>query len=412
MKISILTLGCKVNQAESAMIEGNLRKHGISIVSLYEHPDYCVVNTCTVTAKSDYQSRQLIRRAFKAGAKVLVTGCYSELKPDEVRKMVGVHEIVKNSDKLQIIKTLTNNTKSYSLCYFGRSRPYIKVQDGCNNACTYCIVQKARGRSRSVEVSEVVRQAVEFESEGYNEIVLTGIHLGVYGIDLIPKKNLSNLIRTLLDKTKIPRIRLSSLDVNEIDDEIIELLQEIRLCKHVHIPVQSGDNNILKRMHRKYTTDDYKTVINKIKTKITDISIGTDVIVGFPGEGEKEFKNTKTFLDSLPLTYMHIFPFSSRPNTVASQMPMNVSSSVKKERVNELKVLHTKKKQAYLNSQIHKILDIIIEEQGNETYSVGTSSNYLKVKVYENWHPKKSLIYVRISEREGDMLRGIDIDKM
>lgn len=412
MKISILTLGCKVNQAESAMIEGNLRKHGISIVSLYEHPDYCVVNTCTVTAKSDYQSRQLIRRAFKAGAKVLVTGCYSELKPDEVRKMVGVHEIVKNSDKLQIIKTLTNNTKSYSLCYFGRSRPYIKVQDGCNNACTYCIVQKARGRSRSVEVSEVVRQAVEFESEGYNEIVLTGIHLGVYGIDLIPKKNLSNLIRTLLDKTKIPRIRLSSLDVNEIDDEIIELLQEIRLCKHVHIPVQSGDNNILKRMHRKYTTDDYKTVINKIKTKITDISIGTDVIVGFPGEGEKEFKNTKTFLDSLPLTYMHIFPFSSRPNTVASQMPMYVSSSVKKERVNELKVLHTKKKQAYLNSQIHKILDIIIEEQGNETYSVGTSSNYLKVKVYENWYPKKSLIYVRISEREGDMLRGIDIDKM
>lgn len=412
MKISILTLGCKVNQAESAMIEGNLRKHGISIVSLYEHPDYCVVNTCTVTAKSDYQSRQLIRRAFKAGAKVLVTGCYSELKPDEVRKMVGVHEIVKNSDKLQIIKMLTNNTKSYSLCYFGRSRPYIKVQDGCNNACTYCIVQKARGRSRSVEVSEVVRQAVEFESEGYNEIVLTGIHLGVYGIDLIPKKNLSNLIRTLLDKTKIPRIRLSSLDVNEIDDEIIELLQEIRLCKHVHIPVQSGDNNILKRMHRKYTTDDYKTVINKIKTKITDISIGTDVIVGFPGEGEKEFKNTKTFLDSLPLTYMHIFPFSSRPNTVASQMPMYVSSSVKKERVNELKVLHTKKKQAYLNSQIHKILDIIIEEQGNETYSVGTSSNHLKVKVYENWHPKKSLIYVRISEREGDMLRGIDIDKM
>lgn len=412
MKISILTLGCKVNQAESAMIEGNLRKHGISIVSLYEHPDYCVVNTCTVTAKSDYQSRQLIRRAFKAGAKVLVTGCYSELKPDEVRKMVGVHEIVKNSDKLQIIKMLTNNTKSYSLCYFGRSRPYIKVQDGCNNACTYCIVQKARGRSRSVEVSEVVRQAVEFESEGYNEIVLTGIHLGVYGIDLIPKKNLSNLIRTLLDKTKIPRIRLSSLDVNEIDDEIIELLQEIRLCKHVHIPVQSGDNNILKRMHRKYTTDDYKTVINKIKTKITDISIGTDVIVGFPGEGEKEFKNTKTFLDSLPLTYMHIFPFSSRPNTVASQMPMYVSSSVKKERVNELKVLHTKKKQAYLNSQIHKILDIIIEEQGNETYSVGTSSNYLKVKVYENWYPKKSLIYVRISEREGDMLRGIDIDKM
>lgn len=412
MKISILTLGCKVNQTESAMIEGNLRKHGISIVSLYEHPDYCVVNTCTVTAKSDYKSRQLIRRAFKAGAKVLVTGCYSELKPDEVRKMVGVHEIVKNSDKLQIIKMLTNNTKSYSLCYFGRSRPYIKVQDGCNNACTYCIVQKARGRSRSVEVSEVVRQAVEFESEGYNEIVLTGIHLGVYGIDLIPKKNLSNLIRTLLDKTKIPRIRLSSLDVNEIDDEIIELLQEIRLCKHVHIPVQSGDNNILKRMHRKYTTDDYKTVINKIKTKITDISIGTDVIVGFPGEGEKEFKNTKTFLDSLPLTYMHIFPFSSRPNTVASQIPMHVSSSVKKERVNELKVLHTKKKQAYLNSQIHKILDIIIEEQGNETYSVGTSSNYLKVKVYENWYPKKSLIYLRISEREGDMLRGIDIDKM
>ncbi len=412
MKVSILTLGCKVNQTESSIIEGNLRKHGISIVSLSEHPDYCIVNTCTVTSKSDYQSRQLIRRSVKAGAKVIVTGCYSQLMPDEVRKIADVHTIVKNSDKLQIINMITNNTKDNSSCFSDRSRPYIKVQDGCNNACTYCIVPKARGRSRSIDVSEVIRQALEFESYGYHEIVLTGIHLGTYGYDLIPKTNLSDLIRMLLKQTKIPRIRLSSLELNEIDSEIIELFQEKRLCKHVHIPLQSGDDNILKHMNRKYTTDDYKTVIETLKTGITEISLGTDIIVGFPGEGEKEFKNTKTFLNSLPLTYMHIFPFSSRPNTVASQIPVHVPSSVKKERVNELKAIHTNKKEAHLNSQINRILDIIIEERCNENYSVGTSSNYTKVRVYDNGHPEKSLIYVRISEREGDMLRGIAIDKM
>ena len=412
MKVTILTLGCKVNQAESADIEGNLIKHGITIVGLSEKPDYCVINTCTVTAKSDYQSRQLVRRAVKAGARVIVTGCYSQIRPEEIRKIEGEVDIVANANKSQIINILSNNIKSKRLCFSLRSRPYVKVQDGCNNACTYCIVPKARGRSRSVNISEVVNQAIEFEKEGYHEIVLTGIHLGSYGFDFFPKKKLSDLIITLLKQTTIQRIRLSSIEVNEIDNDIIDLLHEKRLCKHVHIPLQSGDDNILKNMNRKYTVKDYNDVIEKIKNKIPNIAIGTDVIAGFPGEGDKEYENTKYFIDSLPLSYIHIFPFSSRPHTKASQMPIQIASAVKKERVNDLKLLHIRKKKMYMDSQIHEILDVIIEEKDNDNCSIGTSSNYLKIKVYDNCFPRKSQVYVSISGIEGDVLRGIPISKL
>ena len=253
MKVSILTLGCKVNQSESAAIEGNLRYYGCSIVGLSEHPDYCVVNTCTVTAKSDYQSRQLIRRAVKTGAKVIATGCYSQLNRHEIKNIDGNVDIVENDNKLHIIKKITNIYASNNLSYSSRVRPYIKVQDGCNNACTYCIVPKARGRSISTNIAEIIEQVDNFVSAGYKEIVLTGIHLGSYGYDLKDKSKLSQLLKTILYNTKINRIRLSSIEVNEVDDDIVELLQENRICKHVHIPLQSGDNTILARMNRTYT---------------------------------------------------------------------------------------------------------------------------------------------------------------
>jgi len=412
MRVSILTLGCKVNQAESSFIESNLINLGFSIVNLSEEPDYCVVNTCTVTSKSDYQSRQLIRRAVRSGAKVIATGCYSQLSPDEIKKIDRAIDIIQHGDKYSIIKVLTGYNASNNLIYSNRSRPYVKVQDGCNGSCSYCIVPKARGKSHSMTISDIAEIVAEFSLNGYNEVILTGIHLGSYGYDLRPKLKLSNLLTTLLEKTNIERIRLSSIEVNEVDDYLIALLKEKRICCHVHIPLQSGDDRILELMNRMYKARDFHHIIEKILKNVPDIAIGTDVIVGFPGEGEKEFSNTRHLLDILPITYMHIFPFSPRPDTLASKMGNQLHSMVKKERFTELNTLNIKKRETYMNLQAGRTLDVIIEEHGAENTSIGTSGNYLKVKVHSKEFSKKSLVQVRITGVEKNMLQGIPIENL
>lgn len=412
MKVSILTLGCKVNQSESAIIEGNLINNGFSIVDLSEQPDYSIINTCTVTAKSDYQSRQLIRRAVKSGAKVIVTGCYSQLKPNDIKNIEGNISIIENSNKLNIINMLIHNIKGITFNYSNRSRPYLKVQEGCNFRCTYCIVPKARGGSKSVGIKDVLMQAIQLEQAGFQEIVLTGTHLGLYGHDLIPKIKLSNLLKSLLKNTTIRRIRLSSIEVKEVDDELIEILKEKRICKHIHIPLQSGDDTILKHMNRRYTGNDYVSVVEKILNEVLGIAVGTDVIVGFPGESYTEFLNTKRLLDSIPIAYMHIFPFSMRPNTIASRMSNQNTYYIKKERFNELNALNIKKRRAYMLSNINKTLDVITQEQCTDNISIGTSSNYLKVKMPTNGHPKGSLVTVRVSGIEGNMVKADLVEKL
>jgi threonylcarbamoyladenosine tRNA methylthiotransferase MtaB len=412
MKVSVLTLGCRVNQSESDIIGSSLKKIGWSIVDLSEHPDYCIVNTCTVTAKSDYQSRQLIRRAVRAGARVIVTGCYSQMKPEEVINIKGVCRIVNNDNKLSIINMIANINASNTFNPVHRSRPYLKIQDGCNFLCTYCTVPLSRGKSRSLYPLEVIQRAREIEAAGYHEIVLTGIHLGLYGYDLKPQSKLSELIKSILNKTNIKRIRLSSLEIKEVDNELIELLQEARICKHVHLPLQSGDDTILRLMNRMYLSRDYLSVIEKIIKKVPDIAIGTDVIVGFPGEGKEEFKNTKKLLDSMPIAYMHIFPFSPRPNTVAYRMANHNTSYVKRERLHELKALSERKKMAYMASQVNKTLDVIIEDNGLDHISIGTSSNYLKVRMLSNGYPKGALVRVGIYGVEENCLRGDIVDNV
>ena len=409
MKVSILTLGCKVNQAESLFIEGNLINLGFSIVSLSENPDFCIVNTCSVTSKSDYQSRQLIRRAVRSGSKVIATGCYSHLSPNEIKKIDRTIEIIRHNDKSSIIKLISGYSSTNNITYSDRSRPYIKVQDGCNGSCSYCIVPKARGKSHSMTVSDITEQVDRFSLNGYKEIILTGIHLGSYGCDLIPKLKLSNLLVTLLENTNIERIRLSSIEVNEVDDDIIALLKEKRICSHVHIPLQSGDDRILRLMNRMYKTSDFHYIVEKIMKNVPDISIGTDVIVGFPDEGEREFLHTRQLLDILPITYMHIFPFSARPNTLASKMGNQIHSMKKKERFIELNRLNIKKKNAYMDLQTGKTLDVIIEEVGLENTCIGTTGNYLKVSLHSKAFPKKSLVQVRITDVGNKMLHGIPI---
>lgn len=412
MKAAILTLGCKVNQAESTFIEGNLIDSGFSIVGLSAHPDYCIINTCSITAKSDYQSRQLIRRALRSGAKrVIVTGCYSQLRSEDIKKIDSRIEIVHNRDKYGIINLLECNLSSYCLGLSGRSRPYVKIQDGCNHSCTYCIVPKARGKSKSTGVSEILDEIWKIESQGYNEIVLTGIHLGSYGRDLIPQVKLSDVLKTVLNKTKIQRIRLSSIEPNEIDRDIIDLLKEERICKHLHVPLQSGDNTILQRMNRTYSSQDYIHIIETVLSTAPEIALGTDVIVGFPGESAGEFKNTKELLTYLPFSYIHIFPFSPRPDTPAARMSNQIPKAVIKERAQELHVLNECKKRDYMISQVDKTLDVIVEQQSAEPALIGTSGNYLKIWLSTKGYSKKSLVHVRTTGIEGDFVKGIPIEK-
>jgi threonylcarbamoyladenosine tRNA methylthiotransferase MtaB len=314
--------------------------------------------------------------------------------------------VVSNIEKDSIINMLSNKVKSNTFCPADRSRPYLKIQDGCNYACSYCTVPLARGRSRSVPASEVIRKAMEIDAAGYHEVVITGINLGSYGYDLKPQLKLSELLKTILKKTKIKRIRLSSIEIKDIDNELIELFQDERICRHIHLPLQSGDEKILRLMNRMYSVSDYVGAMEKILKSAPDIAIGTDIIAGFPGEGDAEFNNTSQLLDNLPITYIHTFPFSPRPNTLAAKMPNQNNFAVKKKRSNALKALSDGKRMEYMASQVHKILDIIIEAQGSDNTSSGTSSNYLKVKMPPNGYPKGTFVRVRIANIEGNYLNG------
>jgi threonylcarbamoyladenosine tRNA methylthiotransferase MtaB len=348
----------------------------------------------------------------RASANVIVTGCYAQLRPEDIRRINRDIHIVQNNNKYSIINIIDHEAREISLSYSSKSRPSIKVQDGCNYACSYCIVPKARGRAQSIQSGIVVDQILNLEAQGYSEIVLTGIHLGSYGQDLNPKQKLSDLIETILNKTKIKRIRLSSIGVNEIDNRIVELLQETRICKHLHVPLQSGNDMILKRMNRLYDATSYLERISTVIVKNPDIAIGTDVIVGFPGEDDQAFLKTRDLIVEIPFSYLHIFPFSSRPGTAASRMIDQVEVAVKKKRHDVLNLLNNAKKTAYMSSQINKTLEIVVEDEDPDQGMVGTSSNYLKIRVRSKEYPRKSLVTVSIAGRAGDTLMGVPVEKL
>jgi threonylcarbamoyladenosine tRNA methylthiotransferase MtaB len=417
MKVSLLSLGCKVNQAEVSLMEGALRGRGIEVVGLDERPELCVINTCTVTVKSDYQSRQLIRRARRAGARVMVTGCYAELNRERVEGMEGVHGVVDNRNKMNIIQMITelrgssplgNGVAGPSAIPKGRSRArlFLKVQDGCDHSCSYCVIPMARGGSRSVRPVEVISEIKGALAEGYREVVLSGIHLGLYGNDLSPSSTLSSLVGEILLQTPLERLRLSSLEINEIDGRLMELFDDGRLMRHLHIPLQSGDDNVLSLMNRNYGGDFFRDAIWGISGRLGDIAMGTDVIAGFPGEGEREFEGTYRLLDELPFTYIHAFPFSPRPGTAASLMAGMAGDQTRKQRVTALKALSEKKKRAYMSAQLGRTLDILVEEELPGGICRGTSSNYLKVHMPSGGCERGSIVPVRVEEVAGDCLLG------
>jgi threonylcarbamoyladenosine tRNA methylthiotransferase MtaB len=405
MKVSVLSLGCKVNQAEMSYLESAARGKGHDIVGLSEGPDLCIINTCAVTSRGDYQSRQLIRRAGRTGARVIVTGCYSELKPDEVSSMQGVERVIENDKKDSIIKTLGYNGECYTLNARGsRSRFFLKVQDGCNHSCSYCIVPRARGRPRSIRPEEAVAEINRSVALGYREAVLTGVNLGLYGRDI--GSSLFELIEGCLLKTGVERIRLSSLEVTEIDDRLLSLMEEERLCNHLHIPLQSGDDDVLKFMGRPYDTLFIKETVERITSRLGDIALGTDIIAGFPQEDVKAFDKTHRFLSGLPISYMHVFPYSRRPGTAAASMTDVVGQGERKRRAAILRRLAEEKKTGYLGSQKGRTLDVLIEKRISKEEFSGTSGNYLKVHVRGRGLISGSLVPVRVEGMIGEALYG------
>ncbi|MEW6117647.1 MAG: tRNA (N(6)-L-threonylcarbamoyladenosine(37)-C(2))-methylthiotransferase MtaB [Nitrospirota bacterium] len=384
MKVAVITLGCKTNQAESFQWENMLCAAGHRVVDVTENPDLCIINTCTVTSKADYQSRQLVQRALRTQAKVVVTGCYAELNHTTLKTLNKDIEIVSNSDKDTLLDLLALETpeRNNPRCHYSRQRPIIKVQDGCNYSCSYCAITLARGRSRSVPTTDVIEEVKKYEAAGYREVVLTGIHLGTYGLDLAPQVTLSSLLISLLNATTSLRIRLSSLEVKEINDELIDLLMNPRICNHLHIPLQSGADTVLKLMNRTYGTSDFIKGIERIVKVHPYIGLGTDIIVGFPGEGEEEFRQTVNLIETVPFSYIHVFPFSPRPHTKAASFPQQVDGKTKKNRVALLRSIGEEKKKLFLEKNIGTTTDVIIEEPAEGGY-IGTSSNYIRIYLEE-----------------------------
>lgn len=413
MKVSVLTLGCRTNQAESLHMENSLCNAGHQIVDLSDNPDICIINSCTVTAKADNQSRQLIRRALRKDAKIFITGCYAQLNKDKIRDLAPDITVVANADKYLIIKAINSlsTTSTVSSKPVKHHRPIIKVQDGCNYSCSYCIIPEARGRSRSTSIDEVVRTVCYYQWQGYHEVVLSGIHLGTYGLDLNPKKKLSDLLKEILQRTSVPRIRISSIEIKEIEDALLDLMSDNRICHHLHIPLQSGDDDILKLMNRTYTVKDYRTRIETILNRISNLGLGTDVIVGFPGESEKSFKKTEALLENYPFTYIHAFPFSHRPGTRAMLLANIVPDQLKRDRVTALKRLNIHKKDVFIEKNLGNTFDVIAETQARHGLT-GTCRNYIKVSI-ESEEPVVTgmLVDIRISAHRNGVAIGVPTNK-
>ena len=403
---AVVTLGCRVNQAESSVIEGTLRHHGIAIIPVEEKPSFCIINTCTVTGKSDANSRQIIRRAAREGSRVIVTGCYSQLNRDDVLRMDGVDHVVPIENKEKIVGIVLGQETEALYQFHDRARPYLKVQDGCNFACSYCAVPMARGRSRSLSPESAVERAGMIEAEGYHEIVLTGIHLGSYGRDLSEQTSLAKLLKNIIKRTGIRRIRLSSLEINEVDDELLEVLHDERVCRHLHLPLQSGSNAVLAMMNRNYSADHFTRKMTAITDMFRDIAIGSDVIVGFPGERNEDFEDTCRMVEELPFAYLHIFPYSPRAGTAAAKMRRTVPNAEVTERAAALKRLSRGKRELYAKTHLNRTLDVIAEEDDGQGHTLGTASNYLKIRVSGDDVQRGTLIFVRPTEIESSTLTG------
>jgi threonylcarbamoyladenosine tRNA methylthiotransferase MtaB len=403
--ISIATLGCKVNQFETEALIDALEQKGYALIPFEEGADITIINTCTVTHRADFQSRQMVRRAFRSNPNslIIVTGCYPQVEPDAFIKMKEVRYLLGNGEKNQIPdllplmqkgefprvqvgdiqkETLFSETPFHS--FHRHTRAFLKIQDGCNAYCSYCIVPHARGRSRSLHPERVVENLKIFKEKGFKEVVLTGIHLGAYGLDLNPPFPLEKLIGQLEEEETPYRIRLTSIEPGDFSPELIfTLSQSNKICPHLHIPIQSGDDEILKKMNRGYNHSFLSDLIQELHLRIPRLSIGADVIVGFPGETEEKFQHTYGLVESLPFSYLHVFPFSRRKGTPVSQFPKGVDEEAIKKRAESMRELGKQKRQVFYRQFLNQELSVLVEDRKEKETGrwKGLSRNYIPVLI-------------------------------
>ncbi len=401
----VQNFGCRATQADGAALETLLSAKGLEAVPERSRAGLVVLNTCTVTQAADDDVRQTVRRVHRENpdARILVTGCYAQRAPDELAAMPGVEWVVGNSHKTQIAE-LVSAAPYHGNIFVGdifaqhdflsapvedaagdRTRPNLKIQDGCNNRCSFCIIPFVRGRSRSAPAEQVVAQ-VRNLSQRYREVVLSGINLGRWGREPGSRMRLADLIRRLLDETGIERLRLSSVEPMDFSDDLLGLMAASpRIARHVHAPLQSGCDRILRRMHRKYRPRHYADRIQKARGLMPDCAVGADVMVGFPGETAAEFEESRQFIESLPFTYLHVFTYSERPGTPAAEMPDQVPMPVRKERNRVLRELAARKNLNFRRSMVGRRLSVVtLHEPG-----AALSGNYLKVQLARPAEPNR-----------------------
>ena len=418
--VAFHTLGCKVNTYESNAMLKIFNEAGYQEVNFKEIADVYVINTCTVTNTGDSKSRQMIRKAIRKNpqATVCVVGCYSQIAPEEIEQIEGVGVILGTQHRKKIVEYVNEylktekpvikvdnvmNLKKFedlNIDHFKNTRAFLKIQDGCNNFCTYCIIPYARGRVRSRDKDSVLKKAKTLVANGYVEIVLTGIHTAGYGEDL-DNYSFYDLLVDLVKIDGLKRLRISSIETSQISDEIINLIGSNQIIvDHLHVPLQSGCDATLKRMNRKYTTSHYLEKINKIRNYLPNIAFTTDVIVGFPGESDEEFEETYNFIKKVNYSELHVFPYSPRRNTPAAKMKDQVDDKIKHERVNRLLELSKELNRDFALKQIGKTLKVLFEKRDGD-YLVGHASDYLKVKVKTTDNLIGEVCEVKINNYEG-----------
>lgn len=415
MKVGICSLGCKVNIYESEVVTDLLKKSGYEIVPFEDKADIYIINTCSVTNESDKKSRKMINRAKKNNSEaiIVVMGCYSQVSSDDIEADI----ILGNKDKSKIVEILNDfirDRESKKIIYDlssvefekmeishfdNHTRAFVKIQDGCNAFCSYCIIPYTRGRVRSKNKEDVIEEVSRLVKDGYKEIVLTGIHTGRYGIDIN-----SSLYELLCELVKIPniyRIRLSSIEINEVTPEIIDLYKNNKImARHLHVPLQSGSNKILKLMNRRYNKEEFMKMIDKLR-EIEDISLTTDLIVGFPNETDDDFEETMDTLKKIHFTKIHTFPYSRRRGTVADKMDGHISGDIKKKRVHEVIELSNEYENEYYKSKISKVYDGVVERHNNGLVVVHTS-NFIPVIIDDNDNiENNSIVNVKIEKVDG-----------
>ncbi|MFA7420036.1 MAG: MiaB/RimO family radical SAM methylthiotransferase [Melioribacteraceae bacterium] len=441
-KVAFYTLGCKLNFSETSTIGEQFLNRGYGVVDYNEKADVYVINTCTVTDNADKECRQIVRRALRNNpeAYIIVTGCYAQLRPDEIIKIDGVDAVLGSNEKFKLFEYIEKFEKQKLSCIHvsptedlnefnssfstdgnDRTRAFFKVQDGCDYKCSFCTIPLARGKSRSAKPEEVIKEFKQLLDANFKEIILTGVNVGDYSsplnhdltLDLDRKEkedqdydqeqdqetDLFLLLKKMLTVKGDYRIRISSIEPNLLNDAILDLTAaDSRMCNHFHIPLQSGSTKVLKLMQRRYRTDDYKKLIYKAVDKIPNLAIGVDVIVGFPGETEEDFLETYAFLRDLPISYLHVFTYSERPNTKAIEMPGEVDHIERKKRSNMLRILSEKKKHEFYQSMIGKELIALFEHEEHGGEMKGFTSNYVRIKAPFNSELINKFVPVKITE--------------